>query len=201
MKFTDTSNNKPTWEKAESWSNKILVQGRPHLTKPHLFHVALIEPEIPQNTGNIGRTCVAAHSDLHLVGNLGFNITDTNLKRAGLDYWEHLTWTHHANISEWETQLSNPKRAFYLSAKADLHYTEVQFQKDDWLVFGKETKGLPDDLMLRNKEQLLLIPLLGPARGLNVATAVAVVLYEGIRQLQSRGELDSTYLDVQWGKL
>jgi tRNA (cytidine/uridine-2'-O-)-methyltransferase len=138
---------------------------------------------------------------LHLVGDLGFHITDANLKRAGLDYWDHLTWTHHKTLPEFEALQTNPKRVFYLSAKADKHYTDVQFQKDDWFVFGKETKGLPDDLMLRNKEQLLLIPLLGPARGLNVATAVAVVVYEAVRQLHSRGELDSNYLDVQWGKL
>jgi tRNA (cytidine/uridine-2'-O-)-methyltransferase len=195
MKSTDTSN------KAATWSEKVLSQGRPHISKPHLFHVALVEPEIPQNTGNIGRTCVATHSDLHLVGDLGFHITDANLKRAGLDYWDHLTWTHHKTLPEFEALQTNPKRVFYLSAKADKHYTDVQFQKDDWFVFGKETKGLPDDLMLRNKEQLLLIPLLGPARGLNVATAVAVVVYEAVRQLHSRGELDSNYLDVQWGKL
>jgi tRNA (cytidine/uridine-2'-O-)-methyltransferase len=195
MKSTDTSN------KAATWSEKVLSQGRPHISKPHLFHVALVEPEIPQNTGNIGRTCVATHSDLHLVGNLGFHITDANLKRAGLDYWDHLTWTHHKTLPEFEALQTNPKRVFYLSAKADKYYTDVQFQKDDWFVFGKETKGLPDDLMLRNKDQLLLIPLLGPARGLNVATAVAVVVYEAVRQLHSRGELDSNYLDVQWGKL
>ena len=183
------------------WNEKVLTYGRPTLTKPHLFHVALVEPEIPQNTGNIGRTCVATHSDLHLVGDLGFKITDTQLKRAGLDYWEHLTWMHHQKIQDWEQQIQNPKRAFYFSAKADAHYTDIQYQIGDWMVFGKETKGLPDDMMLRNKDQLALIPLLGPARGLNVATAVAVVLYEAIRQLHSRGELDSTYLDVQWGKL
>jgi tRNA (cytidine/uridine-2'-O-)-methyltransferase len=183
------------------WAEKVLTQGRPILEKPPLFHVALVEPEIPQNTGNIGRTCVATHSDLHLVGKLGFKITDTALKRAGLDYWENLTWSHHQTISDWEKTIINPQRVFYFSAKADIHYTEVAFQKEDWFVFGKETKGLPDELMLRDKNQLMLIPLLGPARGLNVATAVAVVLYEGVRQLQSRGELDSAYLDVQWGKL
>ena len=202
MKSTGTSNkSSKNRHDSHAWSDKVITEGRPHLSRPPLFHVALIEPEIPQNTGNIGRTCVATHSDLHLVGDLGFHITDANLKRAGLDYWEHLTWTHHAQISDWESKIENPQRAFYFSAKADLQYTEVEFQKDDWLVFGKETAGLPEDLMLRNRERLLLIPLLGPARGLNVATAVAVVLYEGIRQLQSRQELDSTYLDVQWGKL
>lgn len=183
------------------WTDKVLSQGSPQVKLPHLFNVTLVEPEIPQNTGNIGRTCVATHSSLYLVGNLGFKITDTNLKRAGLDYWDHLTWKHFSTISEWESQLLNPKRVFYFSAKADQHYTEVQYKKGDHFVFGKETKGLPEDLMLRNKEQLLYIPLLGPARGLNVATAVAIVVYEGIRQLQFRKELDSTYLDVHWGKL
>jgi tRNA (cytidine/uridine-2'-O-)-methyltransferase len=186
---------------SSTWAEKVLTQGRPHLRAPHLFHVALIEPEIPQNTGNIGRTCVATHTDLHLVGKMGFEITDTNLKRAGLDYWSHLTWTHHLDIATWETQIEKQKRVFYFSAKADRNYAQVEFQKGDWFVFGKETKGLPEELMQRDAEQNLLIPLLGPARGLNLATAVAVVLYEGIRQLQVRNELDSTYLDVQWGKL
>ena len=97
--------------------------------------------------------------------------------------------------------MAQPRRAFYFSAKADLHYTEVDYQIGDWMVFGKETKGLPEDLMLRNREQVVLIPLLGPARGLNVATAVAVALYEGVRQLQAKGALDPSYLDVSWGKL
>ena len=93
MKSIDTSN------KAATWSEKVLSQGRPQVSMPPLFHVVLVEPEIPQNTGNIGRTCVATHSDLHLVGNLGFHITDANLKRAGLDYWDHLTWTHHKTLA------------------------------------------------------------------------------------------------------
>ena len=97
-----------------AWSEKVLTHGRPPETQdPHLFNVTLIEPEIPQNTGNIGRTCVGAHSQLHLVGDLGFKITDTNLKRAGLDYWAHLTWTHHQQLSDWQKQISNPQRAFY----------------------------------------------------------------------------------------
>jgi len=183
------------------WAEKVLKFGGPAVHQPHLFHVGLVEPEIPQNTGNIGRTCVATATDLHLIGQLGFNITDANLKRAGLDYWEHLNWKHHDSIEEWQQNLGDRKRVFYFSAKADRVYTEIEYRKGDWFVFGKETKGLPEDLMQSNKEQILLIPLLGPARGLNVATAVAVVLYEGIRQLQSRNELDSSYLDVQWGKL
>ncbi len=192
LKMTKNSTN---------WNEKVLSHGHPHLTRPHLFHVALVEPEIPQNTGNIGRTCVATHCDLHLIGPLGFQITDAQLKRAGLDYWEHLTWAHYPQHSLWQKQLQDPQRVFYFSAKATRHYTEVSFKRGDWLVFGKETKGLPENLMPRNESQILLIPLLGPTRGLNLATAVAVVLYEGIRQLHSRGELDSTYLDIEWGKL
>ena len=184
-----------------TWTEKVLTYGRPEVKKPHLFHIALVEPEIPQNTGNIGRTCVGTHCDLHLVGDLGFKITDTNLKRAGLDYWDHLTWTHHSTIGQWQNEIQNPKRVFYFSAKADKYYDEVEYELGDWFVFGKETKGLPDDLMQQNKDNCLLIPLLGPARGLNVATAVAVVAYEAIRQVKSRGQLDSSYLDVQWGKL
>jgi tRNA (cytidine/uridine-2'-O-)-methyltransferase len=186
---------------ADTWSEKVLTKGRPLLEKPPLFHVGLVEPEIPQNTGNIGRTCVATHSELHLFGKLGFNITDTNLKRAGLDYWEHLRWTHHPEISDLETLPSPQKQVFYFSAKADRLYTECEFHIGDWFVFGRETKGLPEDLMLRNSKDLVLIPLLGPARGLNLATAVAIGLYEGVRQIQQRGELDATYLEVPWGKL
>lgn len=193
----------PSWamKSSDIWAEKVLTHGSPKTERPPLFHVALVEPEIPQNTGNIGRTCVATHSDLHLVGELGFRITDTNLKRAGLDYWEHLTWQHHATEQQWRQKIENPKRVFYFSAKADIHYSDVQFQKGDWFVFGRETKGLPESMMHSNKDQVLLIPLLGPARGLNVATAVAVVLYEAVRQVKTRGELDSSYLAVQWGKL
>lgn len=197
MKSSNTSGDRTF----ASWSEKVLTQGRPHTRLPHLFNVTLIEPEIPQNTGNIGRTCVGAQSQLHIVGETGFKITDTNLKRAGLDYWDHLTWTHHQDLDAWRTQIQDQRRVFYFSAKADKHYDEVQYQKGDWMVFGKETSGLPEHLLQSNKENCLLIPLLGPSRGLNVATAVAVVVYEGIRQLKNRGELDSTYLDVQWGKL
>jgi len=147
------------------------------------FRIVLIEPEIPQNTGNIGRTCVATHCELHLVGKLGFEISDSQLKRAGLDYWPHLKWFHHPSLEDWQKHVENPQRVFFTSAFAKKKYTDVQYQKGDWLVFGKETKGLDPDLLFQNQERSLLIPLLGPARGLNLATAVAVVAYEGIRQL------------------
>jgi tRNA (cytidine/uridine-2'-O-)-methyltransferase len=144
----------------------------------------LVEPEIPQNTGNIGRTCVALDSELHLVGQLGFEINDKNLKRAGLDYWQHLKWYHHQTLEDWMKHVSDPSRVFYFSAFAKKNYTRVEYQKGDWLVFGKETKGLDPQILQKNADRALLIPLLGPARGLNLATAVAIAAYEGVRQLK-----------------
>lgn len=152
-----------------------------------LFNIAMVEPEIPQNTGNIGRTCVGLNASLHLVEPMMFEINDKNLKRAGLDYWPHLTWKVHKDWHSVEKQFKNPKRVFYFSAKADRLYYDVEYQPDDWFVFGKETKGLPDDLLQRNAEQCLLIPILGPVRGYNVATAVAMVLSEAYRQVRSKG--------------
>lgn len=153
------------------------------LEKPN-FHIVLVEPEIPQNTGNIGRTCVATNCDLHLVGKLGFEISDKNLKRAGLDYWVHLKWFHHDTLEDWYQHVEDKARVFYFSAFAKKEYTGVEYRRGDWLVFGKETKGLDPVLLKKNQDQSLLIPLLGPARGLNLATAVAVVAYEGVRQVR-----------------
>jgi tRNA (cytidine/uridine-2'-O-)-methyltransferase len=152
-------------------------------TQKHNFRIVLVEPEIPQNTGNIGRTCVATACELHLVGKLGFEINDKNLKRAGLDYWQHLKWFRHESIEEWYRHIKDHSRVFYYSAFASKNYTNIDYQKGDWLVFGKETKGLDPQILEKNPERSLLIPLLGPARGLNLATAVAVVAYEGVRQL------------------
>lgn len=179
MKFTVTS------------PDEVLKGHQPNSLSPAeseaLFHVVLIEPEIPQNTGNIGRTCVGLRSHLDLVGELGFKITDKNLRRAGLDYWQHLTWKHFENIKDWEGQLARPERTFYFSAKAEKSLYDVQFQKGDTFVFGRETQGLPDDILRRNSQRMLLIPILGPVRGYNVATSVAMVLTEAYRQV--RGEI------------
>ncbi len=159
------------------------------LLKPPYFNVVMHEPEIPQNTGNIGRTCVATSSELHLVGKLGFEISDKNLKRAGLDYWQHLKWFHHATLEDWQKHIEDKSRVFYYSAFAQKNYTKVNYQHGDWLVFGKETKGLDPHILQKNKDRSLLIPLLGPARGLNLASAVAVVAYEGVRKLVCKGSL------------
>jgi tRNA (cytidine/uridine-2'-O-)-methyltransferase len=147
------------------------------------FKVVLIEPEIPQNTGNIGRTCVAALSELHIVGKPGFEINDKNLKRAGLDYWPHLAFFQHESIESWMKTVTKPERVFYFSTKAEKLYTQIKYQQGDWFVFGKETKGLDPELLRRNFNQALTIPQLGPVRSLNLATSVAIALFEGIRQL------------------
>ena len=145
-----------------------------------MFSVVLVEPEIPPNTGNIGRLCLATGSTLHLVKPLGFSIDDRELKRAGLDYWkevdvrlwdsfEHL---HHSNSNG---------RFFFLTTKTDRAYCDVQFRPGDFLVFGRETKGLPEPLLHDHAAELLTIPMRG-TRSLNLATAVGIVLFEAMRQ-------------------
>ncbi len=149
----------------------------------HLFNVVLIEPEIGANTGNIGRTCVGLESKLHLVGKLGFSITDKQLRRAGLDYWPHLDFAHHQTWEDWRRLVEDPARVFFFTTKAKTTLFESRFQKGDWLVFGKETKGLAPEILEKFPEQNRKIPMTGPIRSLNIATAVAVVLFEGYRQL------------------
>lgn len=148
-----------------------------------LFKIVLIEPEIPQNTGNIGRTCVGLNCELHIVGPMSFEITDAKLKRAGLDYWQHLKWFYYPTYSDWLEKVENPERVFYFSTKVKKTFYEVQFQKGDWFVFGKETKGLPPEIINKNMHQTLTIPQTGPIRSLNLATAVAISIYEGYRQI------------------
>jgi tRNA (cytidine/uridine-2'-O-)-methyltransferase len=150
-----------------------------------IFRIVLIEPEIPQNTGNIGRTCVATNCELHLVGKMGFEINDTNLKRAGLDYWPHLSWHRHATFEDWWKLVEDPSRAWFFTTKTKRTYFEPQYQSGDWLVFGKETKGLDPDLLAKFPNQTVTIPMLGEgARSLNLATSVAIAAYEGVRQLR-----------------
>lgn len=183
---------RPAMKSSDISHNDEILKGSSRfeeLRQGSLFQVALIEPEIPQNTGNIGRSCVGTRSELHIVGKTGFDITDKNLKRAGLDYWQHLPWKHHETLVDWQNQLKDPKRVFYFSTKGKRYYYDMQFEPGDCFVFGKETKGLDEDLLRRNEEQVLKIPLLGPVRSLNVATAVTIVLYEAIRQVASRDRL------------
>ena len=152
-----------------------------------MFHVVLVEPEIPPNTGNIARLCLATGAHLHLVGPLGFSLDDRQLRRAGLDYWPQVQKTVWASWGEfWQPPRSTPpaKRAFFLTTKATRPYHAVGFQRGDFLIFGRETRGLPEGLLAAQPaEARLTIPMLPEARSLNLATAVAIVLFEAVRQV------------------
>ena len=148
-----------------------------------MFNVVLIEPEIPPNTGNIARLCLATQSRLHLVEPLGFSINDRQLRRAGMDYWHQVDVQYWKNLAEFETATRPPTRRFLLTTKSKRRYWEAKFRKGDYLVFGRETKGLPESLLLSESENCLTIPMAPEARSLNLATAVAIVLFEGVRQL------------------
>ncbi len=146
-----------------------------------LFHVVLWQPEIPNNTGNIGRTCLAMQAKLHLIGPLGFDISDKSVKRAGLDYWPHLKKSLH---DSWDNFLdSEPEgRKFLVTTKSDQLYFKPDFQKGDYFIFGRETKGLPDEILETYPDHKIRVPMLGPTRSLNIANTVAIVGYEFLRQ-------------------
>ena len=146
-----------------------------------MFNIVLVEPEIPQNTGNISRTCACTGARLHIVKPMGFEITDAKLKRAGLDYWDKLDLTYYENLDEFFERNSGG-RFFYLSKKAKKCYTDVRFTDGDFLVFGKETKGLPEHIVFDNPDTALRIPMLNGLRSLNLSNTVALVLYEALRQ-------------------
>jgi len=148
-----------------------------------MFNVVLIEPEIPPNTGNIARLCLATKSRLHLVEPLGFSVSDRQLKRAGMDYWSKVDVQYWKSLTEFETATRSPNRRYFLTTKCQRSYWEAKFSQGDYLVFGRETKGLPESLLSSEPEHCLTIPMVSEARSLNLATAVAIVLFEGVRQL------------------
>ena len=145
-----------------------------------MFNIVLVEPEIPPNTGNVGRLCLATRSTLHLVGPLGFSIDDRQLKRAGLDYWDEVDVREWSNLDELR-RANASARFFYLTTKATQPYFEVRFRPKDFLVFGRETKGLPERVLEEHRGSCITIPMHG-TRSLNLATAVAIVLFEAMRQ-------------------
>jgi tRNA (cytidine/uridine-2'-O-)-methyltransferase len=148
------------------------------------MHVALFEPEIPPNTGNIARLCAATYTDLHIVGATGFRMDDRTLKRAGLDYWKEVKLHRHMDLDALYQSLPR-SRFLYLTTKTNRPYTDFVFHRDDCLVFGPETRGLPEDLLAANADSSLTIPMPNSAvRSLNLATSVGIVLYETLRQLQ-----------------
>jgi tRNA (cytidine/uridine-2'-O-)-methyltransferase len=149
------------------------------------MNVALIEPEIPPNTGNVARLCAATGATLHLVGPLGFRLDDRELKRAGMDYWEQVTWKYWKSFGELRMQAVPGARFFYATTKSNRPYTEPRYQRGDYLVFGRETAGLPASLLEANPDWTITIPMFNPqARSLNLATAVGIVLYEAVRQIK-----------------
>ena len=153
-----------------------------------MLHVVLIEPEIPPNTGNIGRLCLATGAHLHLVKPLGFSIDDRELKRAGLDYWKDVQVSVWDSLAALRAAQPASARYFFLTTKTDRAYWDARFQDGDFLVFGRETMGLPEVLLAENREHLLTIPMTTQTRSLNLATAVGIVLYEAVRQGKLRVE-------------
>ncbi len=149
-----------------------------------MFHIVLVEPEIPPNTGNIGRLCLATGAHLHLVGPLGFSIDDRTLKRAGLDYWADVKVTLWDSFAALQAARGAEARWFFLTTKTDRAYWDAAFQPGDFLVFGRETKGLPEPLLAANADRCLTIPMQPQTRSLNLATAVGIVLFEGMRQVR-----------------
>ena len=145
------------------------------------LNLVLVEPEIPQNTGNIARTCAATGARLHLVEPMGFRVDDTKLKRAGLDYWHFLDITYYPCLDAFFAQTA-PGPYYYFSTKAAHTYTEIAYPAQVYLLFGKETKGLPEDLLLANMDYTVRLPMIPGARSLNLSNAVAVAAYEVLRQ-------------------
>ncbi len=149
-----------------------------------MLQIALWEPEIPPNTGNIARTCAATGVPLHLIGRLGFRLDERSLRRAGLDYWHALTLGQHLDLAAFEKHVGNG-RIICFSARATRRYTEIAYQPGDYLLFGKESVGLPSALLERHREHAVTIPMPGNAvRSLNLAVAVGIALYEALRQVK-----------------
>ena len=151
-----------------------------------MFNIVLVEPEIPQNTGNIVRTCSATGCKLHLVRPLGFEVTDKHLKRAGLDYWDEVDITYYNSLSEVEEKFPNANFYFF-TTKGLKRHSDAKLKRGDFLVFGKETKGLPEELLKERKNNCLRIPMIGETRSLNLSNSVAIAVYEGLRQLDFDG--------------
>ena len=147
-----------------------------------MLHIVLVEPEIPQNCGNIARTCAATGCTLHLIRPLGFDISDKAVKRAGLDYWHLVDVRDYENLADFFRK-NDVKRFWCLSTKAPRSYAEAAFQDGDYLLFGKETKGLPEDFLEAHRETCVRIPMRSEARSLNLSNAVAITVFEALRQL------------------
>ena len=167
------------------------------------MHIVLYQPEIPQNTGNIGRTCVATGTSLHLIEPLGFRLNEKEIKRAGMDYWEKLDVNRYMNYAAFlEEYKKHPGAKLWMaSTKAKHTYSDVEFGPDDFIMFGKESAGIPEEILVENEEHCIRIPMLPEIRSLNLSNSVAIVLYEALRQnefasMQREGELHR----LQWNE-
>ena len=144
------------------------------------INIVMVEPEIPQNTGNIARTCAATGARLHIVKPMGFNIDDKKLKRAGLDYWHYLDITYYENLEDFLSK--NEGAFFYFTTKGRKAHSDVSYPDNCYLLFGKESKGLPEELLIKNPERCVRIPMQGEIRSLNLSNSVAIAVYEALRQ-------------------
>ena len=164
------------------------------------MNIILHQPEIPANTGNIGRTCVATGTSLHLIEPLGFRLNEKEIKRAGMDYWEHLDVHRYVNFQEFKEKHPDAK-IWMATTKAKHTYSDVSFGPDDFIMFGKESAGIPEEILVENEEHCIRIPMLPEIRSLNLSNSAAIVLYEGLRQngfsqMQMEGELHR----LQWSE-
>jgi tRNA (cytidine/uridine-2'-O-)-methyltransferase len=164
------------------------------------MNIVLHQPEIPANTGNIGRTCVATGTALHLIEPLGFRLGEKELKRAGMDYWDKLNVSRYMNYSEF-LEKNQGAKIWMATTKARKVYTEVEFSPDDYIMFGKESAGIPEEILVENEDRCIRIPMLDSIRSLNLSNSVAIILYEALRQqdfsnMQLKGELHR----LQWTK-
>lgn len=151
-----------------------------------MLNIVLLEPEIPANTGNIGRTCAATNTRLHLIEPLGFKLNEKSLKRAGMDYWTEIDVKTYIDFQDFQEQ--NPEAKLYMATtKAAKMYTEVSYEPDCYIMFGKESAGIPEELLVKYKENCVRIPMVGDTRSLNLGNSAAIILYEALRQNQFAG--------------
>jgi tRNA (cytidine/uridine-2'-O-)-methyltransferase len=154
------------------------------------MHIVLVEPEIPPNTGNVARLCAATKSALHLIEPFGFELSDKQLKRAGMDYWTHVQWRRWKNWSEFSQSVPSNAPLWFVESSGPRLYTDARFSAEDYLVFGRETAGLPQKILEANRDRWLRIPMFNPnARSLNLSNCVALVLFEALRQQGFKGGL------------
>lgn len=163
-----------------------------------MLNVVLLEPEIPQNTGNIGRTCVATGTRLHLIEPMGFKIDEKQVKRAGLDYWNKLDVTVYKDFDEFCRK--NPGARIYMATTKGLNlYSEVKYDKDSYIMFGKESAGIPEEILVKHKDDAIRIPMNPDIRSLNLSNSVAIVVYEALRQLNFEGmQLEGELHRLHW---